>query len=202
MSVIEKGIVAGNVYDKYGTKNPVARFLMNGFLSCITDLVRQAGPAHIHEVGCGEGMLAMYLSRYVDSIQASDFSVQIIEKAESLATESGSSVEFKTADIYNLDEQADSAEMIVCCEVLEHLEDPERAVESISRMARPWVLASVPREPLWRILNMCRGHFRDTPGHIQHWSRSGFISLLERYLSIVEVRNPVPWTIALCRLDK
>ena len=46
-----------------------------------------------------------------------------------------------------LDPAADSAELVVCCEVLEHLEHPEAALATLASLARPWLIASVPREP-------------------------------------------------------
>jgi Methyltransferase domain len=95
--------------------------------------------------------------------------------------------------------------LIVCCEVLEHLEDPEAALETIARLARPWAIVSVPREPMWRALNLARlsyvSRLGNTPGHLQHWSRRGFVRFLERRLELVELHSPLPWTIALCRSD-
>jgi len=63
---------------------------------------------------------------------------------------------------------------------------------------------SVPREPLWRGLNMARGaYWRDlgnTPGHVNHWSKRGFVSLLSCVGVVEEVRSPFPWTVVLVRL--
>ena len=63
---------------------------------------------------------------------------------------------------------------------------------------------SVPREPLWRMLNLARGAYvRDlgnTPGHVNHWSDAGFVALLARYGEVVEVRSPFPWTMLLVRV--
>ena len=97
----------------------------------------------------------------------------------------------------------DAAELVVCCEVLEHLADPERGLAVLASLARPWLLVSVPREPVWRALNLARGHYfadlGNTPGHLNHWSRRGFVNWLSTRLSVVEVRAPLPWTMALCR---
>ena len=64
--------------------------------------------------------------------------------------------------------QYDAAELVVCCEVLEHLPDPEAALATLAGLARPWLLVSVPREPLWRALNLARfqlrGRAREHPG--------------------------------------
>jgi hypothetical protein len=62
----------------------------------------------------------------------------------------------------------------------------------------------VPREPLWRVLNLARGKYLadlgNTPGHVNHWSRGGFLDLLSRRFEIVEARTPLPWTMALCKV--
>ena len=53
----------------------------------------------------------------------------------------------------------------------------------MARVARGGhLLVSVPREPLWRGLNMARGAYikdlGNTPGHLNHWSRKAFVELL------------------------
>ena len=74
----------------------------------------------------------------------------------------------------------------------------------LAQLARPHLIASVPREPLWRILNVARGRYwlelGNTPGHLQHWSGSTFTALLAERFELVEVRYPLPWTMALCRV--
>ena len=48
---------------------------------------------------------------------------------------------------------------------------------------------------------MARGKYLadygNTPGHIQHFSRSGLIKLAETRLKIVAKRTPLPWTVLL-----
>jgi hypothetical protein len=87
--------------------------------------------------------------------------------------------------------------------VLEHVPDPEHTVAEMARVASRWLLVSVPREPLWRALNMARGaYLRDlgnTPGHLNHWSKRSFVSLLSRHGEVVEARSPFPWTMLLVR---
>jgi hypothetical protein len=77
-------------------------------------------------------------------------------------------------------------------------------LEEMRRVARRHLLVSVPREPLWRVLNVARGaYLRDlgnTPGHVNHWSRRGFLELLETYGELVEARAPFPWTMLLVRV--
>ena len=51
----EDGVLAGNLYDKYGSRNPIVRWLMRGFAEALEALVDQTQASVIHEVGCGEG---------------------------------------------------------------------------------------------------------------------------------------------------
>src|SRR5690606_13613732 len=140
------------LYPKYTTRNPIARLLLNGFLNKLDELVSFVDPPKIHEVGCGEGHL---ISRFVDSnriLVGSDFCSQVIELGRQSSV--GNQIIFKVASIYDLDPVIDSSPLILCCEVLEHLEFPEKAVDVLARLANPYLIASVPREPLWRILNI------------------------------------------------
>jgi hypothetical protein len=77
-------------------------------------------------------------------------------------------------------------------------------VAEMARVARSHILVSVPREPLWRGLNMARGAYikqlGNTPGHVNHWSKRSFVSMLSQHGTIEEARSPFPWTMVLVRL--
>lgn len=93
------------------------------------------------------------------------------------------------------------ADVVVCSEVLEHIADPRQAISEIHRVTRKYAILSVPREPLWRILNLLRfkyvKHVGNTPGHVNHWNAVNFGKFVGEYFHIVEMRFPLPWTIAL-----
>jgi SAM-dependent methyltransferase len=195
----------GNVYDKYGTSNPVARQLMAGFTSQLDDLVERTGATNAHEVGCGEGELAIRLAKQGIHMRGTDAFPQVLVEARERASAAGVEIEFEATPVEELDPARHAAELIVCCEVLEHLTEPDRALDILSALARPWLIASVPREPLWRALNLARlsyvGDLGNTPGHLNHWSKRDFVRFLTRRFEVVEVRNPPPWSMALCRVQ-
>jgi 2-polyprenyl-3-methyl-5-hydroxy-6-metoxy-1,4-benzoquinol methylase len=195
----------GNVYDKYGTSNPVARRLVAGFMRRFDELVERTGAGEAHEVGCGEGELAVRLASRGLRVRGTDAFPQVLEEARRRARAAAVRIDFQPARVEELDPAGHSAELIVCCEVLEHLPDPEGALEVLAGLARPWLIASVPREPLWRALNLARlsyvGDLGNTPGHLNHWSRREFVRFLTTRFAVVEVRNPTPWTMALCRVQ-
>jgi 2-polyprenyl-3-methyl-5-hydroxy-6-metoxy-1,4-benzoquinol methylase len=193
----------GNVYDKYSTRNPIERRLVSGFLAELDRLVERTGAAEAHEVGCGEGELTMRLARSGLRARGTDAYPEVISEARDRAEAAGLEIQYEVAALEVLDPERHAEELVICCEVLEHLEDPERAVEVLASLARPWLIASVPREPLWRALNMARlkyvGDLGNTPGHLGHWSKRAFIELLRGRFEVVAVRSPLPWTMALCR---
>ena len=196
--------IAGNVYDKYGSRNPLVRKIMAGFYRSLDELVRQANPRSIHEVGCGEGFwVTRWLMNGFDA-RGSDVSGKVIGLAKRNASDMNLPEDvFQQKSIYDLSQSSDSADLIVCCEVLEHLEEPRRGLEALKSIVTEHIILSVPREPVWRILNAARGQylmqFGNTPGHLQHWSRDGFIRIATEYFDVVEIRSPIPWTMLLCR---
>src|SRR5205085_5227042 len=46
-----------NMYDKYGSDNPVVKRLMAGFHAALDELWDMAKPQSVLDVGCGEGVL-------------------------------------------------------------------------------------------------------------------------------------------------
>ena len=99
---------------------------------------------------------------------------------------SAPNLEFRAEEATRLSFADDEFDLAAAIEVLEHV--PEPGGDAWPRW-RAWrarhLLVSVPREPLWRGLNMARGaYWRDlgnTPGHVNHWSKRSFVSLLSRH---------------------
>jgi SAM-dependent methyltransferase len=194
---------AGNYYDKYNTRNPIARAMMQGFLSAFGELAARVPRGTALEIGCGEGELSMRLARAGWQVRGCDIAEEAVAEARRRAEAAGLAIPFEARDIREARGAYAPCDLVVCCEVLEHLEDPAGALDVLCSFSRDYLLVSVPREPLWRVLNMARGRYLgdlgNTPGHVQHWSRSAFLALLRSRLDVVAVRSPLPWTMALCR---
>ena len=125
-------VVTGNYYDKYGSRNPLVKRMMAGFFSAFDDFVGQSGATHAHEVGCGEGHL---LARMLDKgvmVRGSDIGADVIAEAQHRFNAAGQQVALKQGTIESMQAERDSAELIVCCEVLEHVEDPDVALAQLS----------------------------------------------------------------------
>jgi ubiquinone/menaquinone biosynthesis C-methylase UbiE len=198
-------VPTGNTYDKYGSKNPVVRRLMEGFESTLDELWAKAAPESILDVGCGEGVLT---ERWADRLNGGRI-VGIDLDDPKLRAEwehrQRANLEYKVEDATHLSFADDEFDMASAIEVLEHVPDPERTVAEMTRVARRWVLVSVPREPLWRGLNMARGAYvkdlGNTPGHVNRWSKRSFVQMLSRHGKVEEARSPFPWTMLLVRVS-
>lgn len=198
------GIVVGNVYDKYNSKNPIARWMQSRFASALETFVSAASPKSIHDIGCGEGYWVLRWSERGVPVRGCDFSARVIEMARENAISRGlSPALFTSRNIYDLDARHDHADLVVCCEVLEHVDNPEGALLALQKIVGRHLIVSIPREPLWCMLNLLRGNYisrwGNTPGHIQHWSKNEFIQLVSKYFKIIDVKSPLPWTMILCR---
>lgn len=198
----ENGIVVGNTYDKYSSTNPIVKFLMKGFTECLEGFVAKVKPTSIYEVGCGEGYWTLRWLEQGFLTKGSDFSSFAIDLARKEASLRGVAENaFEVKDIYDLSDCC-AADLIVCCEVLEHLERPDEALKVLHSVTQNHIILSVPREPLWSYLNLARGRYfssrGNTPGHIQRWSKNDFVSMALKYFNIREVQSPIPWTMLLC----
>jgi 2-polyprenyl-3-methyl-5-hydroxy-6-metoxy-1,4-benzoquinol methylase len=205
VTVSEDGIVTGNTYDKYGSSNPVVRRLMSGFERNLDELFERAEPRSLLDVGCGEGVLvhrwAKHLgeSRRVVGIDLEEESIQA-----GWAEREAPNLSYRVMEAENLPFATNEFDLATAIEVLEHVPDPEHTLAEMARCAERHLLVSVPREPLWRLLNMARGAYwselGNTPGHLNHWSRRSFVRLLSRHGDVVEIHSPFPWTMLLVRL--
>jgi len=130
--------------------------MVGGFVRQLIELADRTGAEDVHEVGCGEGELAQRLAARGLRVRGTDASPEVIAEARRRAEAAGMEVAFRAAPVEELDPATDAAELVVCCEVLEHLHDPHAGLEVVARLANPWAIVSVPREPLWRVLGGVR----------------------------------------------
>jgi ubiquinone/menaquinone biosynthesis C-methylase UbiE len=190
-------VPTGNTYDKYATKNPIEQRLMDGFFATLDSMLPTQAPRRILEVGAGEGEVTERIRRRYPDATLVALDLPDPGLAESWGEWSGV---FGSAE--RLPFPPGSFDLVLAIEVLEHVPHARTAVAEIARVCRGQVIASVPREPLWRVMNMARGKYLDdlgnTPGHIQHWSRRTFVQLMAGQLRIDKVANPTPWTVAAC----
>ncbi len=206
MSSTTAEVPTGNTFDKYGSQNPVVKRLMTGFHSTLDELWAKAAPGSVLDVGCGEGVLTVEWAERLDGGRIVGIDLDDPKLRAEWEKRSRDNLEFRAEEATRLSFENDEFDLAAAVEVLEHVPDPEATVTEMARVARRHLLVSVPREPLWRGLNMARGaYLRDlgnTPGHVNHWSKRAFVSLLSRYGTVEEARSPFPWTMLLVNVAK
>jgi SAM-dependent methyltransferase len=98
------------------------------------------------DVGCGPGTITLDLARRVapGAVLGIDASAEVIEQAEAARVAAGTdNVRFTTGDVYALEIDDASFDVVHAHQVLQHLSDPVRALGELRRVLRPDGLLAV-----------------------------------------------------------
>jgi len=191
-------------HEKYDTSNPIAQRMIHGFMQSITSLLSPISDEiqSVTECGCGQGHVSRHLERLLPGAQIKGFDISKDEIlfAHNNKTDKNTLIYLK--DIYDIGAN-EEADLIVCCEVMEHLEQPMEALKKMAALKAKYYLFSVPNEPLWRILNFARGKYvkdwGNTPDHCNHWSTRKFKNFVSQELEIIQTKRPIPWSMILAK---
>lgn len=187
---------------KHTTKNPIGRFFLNNFLKTVIKTTKPLNIETVLDAGCGEGFTLDRLQR--EKIGKVFEGIEYDSEAVTLANEMYPKLKIKKGDIYKLPFKNNSFDLVICTEVLEHLENPKKAYRELLRVSRKYVLISVPNEPFFTIQRMARFqnilHLGAHPEHIQHWTYKAFTAFVKvRGVKIVTRKLPMPWTMIMVR---
>lgn len=193
-------------FRKHTSDNPLQRTLIDRFHRKITSVVKDLRPQTLLDAGCGEGFVDEIFLAVMPELQITGFdmlpdSVKLTQMRNPRGT-------FSTGDIYNIDHRANSFDVVVAFEVMEHLHEPDRGLSELARVAREYVVLSVPHEPFFCLSNAARGKNLNItprgsdPDHRNFWSREAFGQFVERELDVVALTGSFPWTICIGRVRK
>jgi 2-polyprenyl-3-methyl-5-hydroxy-6-metoxy-1,4-benzoquinol methylase len=178
--------------------------MMMRFEADLDELLRLGAPSSLLDVGCGEGVLVHRWASLLEGTQMVGVDLEEESLQEGWAARAAPNLQFRVGEAEQLPFGDGEFDLVSAIEVLEHLPDPGRALAEMRRCARGHLLLSVPREPVWRVLNMMRGAYwtslGNTPGHLNHWSTGAFVRLLSEHGQVLAVRSPLPWTLVLVRV--
>ena len=189
-------VPTGNTYDKYATSNPIERRMMQGFMAALDAMLDGLAPRRILEVGVGEGHVTERLGERFPGVPV----IGVDLPDEELAGDwRAAGLVCLFGDATRLPLPDHSFDLVLAIEVLEHIPGPDAALAELARVCSGTLVASVPREPMWRAGNVARGRYvRDlgnTPGHVNHWSRRGFTSFVGTRFEVERIAAPLPWTM-------
>ncbi|MBZ9628919.1 class I SAM-dependent methyltransferase [Psychroflexus sp. CAK1W] len=185
---------------KYEDKNFVSSFLVNNYFKSVLNLINKIEVSNAHEIGVGEGYSTEKLKKYFKTFTASEFLPDLVSRAKNRNPD----IEIFQENIYELKFNDEEVDLTILLEVLEHLDYPKLALKELKRISKKYLIIGVPREPIWRVLNMSRFKYLsslgNTPGHLNHWSKKSIVRLVnENFGEVIAVENPLPWTIVLAK---
>jgi len=165
----------------------------------VNDIAMQGSKIKILNAGCGEGFITNLLYNSLDNAEFTG--LEYTKEALNVARGMNGNINFVQGDIYKMPFQDLSFNVVICTEVLKHLEEPERAVSELRRLSKEYILLTVPDE-LW----FCLGNLialknirrmGNPTGHINHWTFGKFKKFAIKNLG-GELRfdTSFPWTIA------
>jgi SAM-dependent methyltransferase len=149
------------------------------------------------EVGCGEGGNLANLMRDEISrrhIGPAIYGLDLFERKVVFASRQVPSARFVCGDALRLPFADQSVDLVLCRDVLHHVDDADQAVRELRRVIKPggsvWIIEPNGRNPLIRILALVRPHER---GLLRNSTQS-----LRRLVTAhfpaaqIEVRQPMP----------
>lgn len=190
-------------YLKHTNANPLHRWLLRRFHACVADLAGDTGnrPAgsRILDVGCGEGFVLEFLRGrgYRERLVGMDADRQ------AFAMGGRTEGDLLLGSAFDLPFRDGAFPLVLCLEVLEHLDNPRTAIAELRRVSSGQIIVSVPSQPFFAASNFLRGKnlptFGEDPEHVHHWTASQFLKLIRSNLRVEQVRHPFPWIVASCR---
>lgn len=188
-------------YQKFQTRNPVVSRLIGGFFVKLRSTIAEIKPQSVLDAGCGEGET---LSRLADLLPADVTGFDINPESVAFTQRRHPKFAISRQSIYELPYEDKRFELAFCCEVLEHLDEPGKAIAELVRVTRGHLLLTVPHEPWFRLGSLARGKYLSTwgnhPEHIQHWNPASFRRFLSDKVESVEVSGAFPWIVAVCKV--
>lgn len=189
---------------KYESKNPIQQFFIKRFYRKVVSLLRYKSIKSVADIGCGEGFGLSVLAE--NKIGKTYIGLDNSATALKVAKKIHPRFKYLEGSIYNTPFKDNSFDLVVCSEVLEHLEKPEQALAELSRISKKYVLISVPYEPWFRTMNFLRGKYLSSwgnhPEHIQWWGMRKLNLLLTQNFKVKAHISSIPLQIALCEVSK
>jgi 2-polyprenyl-3-methyl-5-hydroxy-6-metoxy-1,4-benzoquinol methylase len=188
-------------YKKHTHKNPIQRFLLGNFFKNLVNLTAAKTVDSILDVGCGEGFTLNRLKE--NGIGKKLEGIEYLQAAIDLGKKTYPDIKITKGNIYELPYKDNSFDLVLCTEVLEHLEKPQDALKELVRVSKKYLIISVPNEPFFMLAQLIRGKNWSRLGndieHINHWTMFGFPEFVKKNarVKIIAKRFPFAWTMLL-----
>ena len=188
-------------YKKHTHRNPIQRLLLWNFFRNLVDFTQAKTVDSILDVVCGEGFTLNSLKE--NGIGKRLEGIEYLQAAIDLGKKTYPDIKIIKCTIYELPYKDNSFDLVLCTEVLEHLESPEKALKELVRVSKKYLVISVPNEPFFMLAQLVRGknwsRFGNDIEHINHWTVFGFPQFAKKNakVHILAKRFPFAWTMLL-----
>ena len=158
---------------------------------------------NILDAGCGEGFVVRALRRCLPHTDITG--LDLSEEAIQFARENVADAHFMVGDINHMPFCDNYFDVVLCSEVLEHLEDPVAAIMELLRVSKKSLIITVPHEP-W----FCLGNFLvlknvkrlgNPVDHINHWTYRSFQKYMKMHIATDNgelcFSKSFPWSIVI-----
>lgn len=196
-------------YDKYNSKNPLKRRMVERLNAKMLNVLKErAGGAEslkLLDAGCGEGFISNMIYSNIENVEITG--LEYTSEALQIARQANENITYVQGDIYKMPFEAGAFDIVLCMEVLEHLKEPEKAVNELLRVSNGLLIITVPNEPWFCMGNLLAlknvSRLGNPIDHINHWTFGAFKRFIGRLLSGgVRYDKSFPWSIAYYETGK
>lgn len=174
----------------YESRNPLERWIWQGKLEEMKNILKSIVYKKVLDIGCGDGGLLKTLSPKSD-YTGIDISPTQLAYFKSVLPQRQKQrlgkISLTLGDAKNLPFQASSFDLVLACDVLEHILEPQTTLGEIKRVLKPggFALFSIPNEPVWQLLRFLTGRWPPrSPDHINYIESGDVMSTFPHVVAI------------------
>lgn len=145
------------------------------------------------DVGCEWGYHVRRMAKKGLKATGVDISVTKVRKAKLIADQLHINCDFLVQDAEKLDFEDNSFDWVLCTETLEHLLHDQKAAQELIRVARKFIIISVPQRSLfWRLINKFApiyGFDTRGAGHLRDYTVDSLIKLFQGTVEVLSLER-------------
>lgn len=189
-------------FEKHSSKNPLQQMLLNNYYKEFFRMLMGKKIDSVLDAGAGEGIT---LRKIKDKeIGKKHEGIEYMDEAIEIGKKVNPDITIKKGNIYDLPYKDETFDLVICTEVLEHLDEPKKALQELRRVSKKYLILSVPNEPWFTFQRIARGKnllkLGAHPEHVQHWTSVQFTKFVRsNKLKIKEKKLPFAWTLVLAQ---